>query len=141
MARPIIVAGATTQAGAADGPVQLHGDGPYSRMAGGVKRKLAAGLRSSMSFALCADGHIVPRFDCVTRSTIDEQPAGLAQASRSFSERRRLNNGSGLALRRPDAPWPTKMGTIASPWCYDRATGCLRNHIEPRTPSLAKSKR
>jgi len=39
MARPIIVAGATTQAGAADGPVQLHGDGPYSRTAGRVKRR------------------------------------------------------------------------------------------------------
>ena len=37
MARPIIVAGATTQAGAAVGPVQLHGDGPYSRTASRVK--------------------------------------------------------------------------------------------------------
>jgi hypothetical protein len=42
MARPIIVAGATTQAGAAVGPVQLHGGGPYSRMAGDVK---SAGLQ------------------------------------------------------------------------------------------------
>jgi hypothetical protein len=111
MAQPIIVAGATTDGGAAVGPVQFHGDGPYSRTAGCVKRKLAAGVRSSMSFALCADGHIVPRFDCETRPTIDEQPAGLAQASRSFSERRHC----GLTI--------------------------VINVSNPRTLSLAKSKR
>jgi hypothetical protein len=32
-----IVAGATTQAGAAVGPVQFHGARPYSRMVGDVK--------------------------------------------------------------------------------------------------------
>ncbi|WP_145987173.1 MULTISPECIES: hypothetical protein [Bradyrhizobium] len=39
-AQPSIVAGATTVDGAAVGPVQLHGAGPYSRTAGGVKREL-----------------------------------------------------------------------------------------------------
>jgi len=38
MAQPIIVAGATTESCAAVGPVRIHGEGPYSRMAGAVKR-------------------------------------------------------------------------------------------------------
>lgn len=38
-AQPSIVAGATTADGAAVGPVQLHGTGPYSERCGGVKRR------------------------------------------------------------------------------------------------------
>jgi hypothetical protein len=38
MAQPIIVAGATTENGAAVGPVQDHGARPYSRTAGVVKQ-------------------------------------------------------------------------------------------------------
>jgi hypothetical protein len=38
------------------------------------------GLWYSMSFALYADGHIVPRFDYEKRPTIDEQPADLSEA-------------------------------------------------------------
>jgi hypothetical protein len=37
MARTIIVTGVTTAGGAAFGPVQIHGAGPYSRTAGAVK--------------------------------------------------------------------------------------------------------
>jgi len=40
----------------------------------------ALGLWYSMSFALSADGCILPRFDYDTRPTIDESPADLAQA-------------------------------------------------------------
>jgi hypothetical protein len=40
----------------------------------------ALGLWYSMSFALSADGRILPRFDYDTRPTIDESPADLAQA-------------------------------------------------------------
>jgi len=40
----------------------------------------ALGLWYSMSFALSADGRILPRFDYQTRPTIDESPADLAQA-------------------------------------------------------------
>lgn len=40
----------------------------------------ALGLWYSMSFALSADGGILPRFDYDTRPTIDESPADLAQA-------------------------------------------------------------
>jgi hypothetical protein len=40
----------------------------------------ALGLWYSMSFALSADGGIVPRFDYDTRPTIDDAPADLAQA-------------------------------------------------------------
>jgi len=39
-----IVAGATTQAGAAVGPVQFHGDGPYSQLAEHVKSSLEAAV-------------------------------------------------------------------------------------------------
>ena len=38
------------------------------------------GLWYSMSFALYADGHIVPRFDYEARPMIDEQPADLTEA-------------------------------------------------------------
>jgi hypothetical protein len=40
----------------------------------------ALGLWYSMSFALSADGRILPRFDYDTRPTIDESPADLAEA-------------------------------------------------------------
>jgi hypothetical protein len=40
MAQPIIVAGATTEGGAQLGPIQVHGGGPYSLMAGDVKQEL-----------------------------------------------------------------------------------------------------
>ncbi|MGY4570357.1 hypothetical protein ACVWY5_003427 [Bradyrhizobium sp. USDA 3256] len=43
-AQPSIVAGATTADGAAVGPVQLHGAGPYSRTPEHVKRQNPATL-------------------------------------------------------------------------------------------------
>jgi hypothetical protein len=46
MARPIIVTGVTTESGAAFGPFQVHGGGPYSRMAGAVKAMLAQTRRA-----------------------------------------------------------------------------------------------
>src|SRR5690242_1441692 len=44
MAQPIIVAGATTESCAAVGPVQHHGEGPYSRTGCDVKSRLTASL-------------------------------------------------------------------------------------------------
>jgi hypothetical protein len=42
MARARIVVSTTAVGGAADGPVQFHGAGPYSRTVASVKRGLAA---------------------------------------------------------------------------------------------------
>jgi hypothetical protein len=49
-AQPIIVAGATTERGAADGPVQVHVAGQYSRSLGDVKRH-AGGVKGGRSKA------------------------------------------------------------------------------------------
>ncbi|PAY06692.1 hypothetical protein CK489_27890 [Bradyrhizobium sp. UFLA03-84] len=52
-AQPSIVAGATTVDGAAVGPVQLHGAGPYSRKGGGVKREVISHAIGSRSVLGC----------------------------------------------------------------------------------------
>src|SRR3954462_12337481 len=54
-AQPSIVAGATAESGAAVGPVEVHGRGPYSRTAGRVKQVRTPRVRRGLALGCFAD--------------------------------------------------------------------------------------